>query len=346
MSMPLGILGCGMATGVGLSAKASCAAIRCGINNFSETRFISESGDWIVGSEVPLDDAWRGLPRLAKMVASVIRECLDALPKPPADASVPLVLCLAEEDRPGRVPGLGGPLLLDIERELGIKFHPESSVIAQGRVGGAVAVLRAQKHIEERRHPHVVVAGVDSYLTSSTLAAFEERARLLTSGNSNGFVPGEAAAAVLLGGISPEKEKNVPLICRGIGFAREPATIESDQPLRADGIVEAIRAALAAAGCGLDAVDHRIADVSGEQYRFKEAALAVGRILRQRKEVFGIWHPADCIGEVGAAALPSMLAVLYHGARKRYLPGKVFLAHLSNDDDKRAALILGAPEVV
>jgi hypothetical protein len=35
-----------------------------------------------------------------------------------------------------------------------------------------------------------------------------------------------------------------------------------------------------------------------------------------------------------------MLGVLYYGARKRYLPGPRFLAHLSNDDDKRAALVL------
>jgi hypothetical protein len=37
-----------------------------------------------------------------------------------------------------------------------------------------------------------------------------------------------------------------------------------------------------------------------------------------------------------------MLGVLHQGARKRYLPGPVFLAQLSNDDDKRAAVILSA----
>src|SRR6185312_14190394 len=341
MTTLVGILANGMATGVGLSSSASCAAIRCGINNFSETRFISRSGDLIVGSEVPIEESWRGLTRLAKMAASAVQECLAALPKTlRPDALVPLILCIAEEDRPGRIPGLGGPLILDIERELGRRFHPESSVVAQGRVGGAVAILRAQKLLEERRHPYVIVAGVDTYLTGPTLAAFDERRRILTGGNSDGFLPGEAAAAVLLGLV--DSDASAPVTCRGLGFARESATIEAEQPLRGDGIVGAIRAALSAAGCGLDKVDHRIADLSGEQYRFKEAALAVSRILRQRKESFGIWHPADCIGEVGAAALPAMLGVLYHGARKRYLPGKMFLAHLSNDDDKRAALILSA----
>src|SRR5690348_2632712 len=178
MTNPVGILAAGMATGVGLSAPASCAAIRCGVNNFNETRFISRSGDLIIGSAVPLEQPWRGLARLTRIAASALRECLNALPKPPRpEVLVPLVLCLAEEDRPGRLPGLGGPLMLEIEQELGVKFHPESSIVAQGRVGGAVAILRAQKLIEERHHPHVIVAGVDTYLTGPTLEAFDQRHR-------------------------------------------------------------------------------------------------------------------------------------------------------------------------
>jgi hypothetical protein len=34
-----------------------------------------------------------------------------------------------------------------------------------------------------------------------------------------------------------------------------------------------------------------------------------------------------------------MLAMLFTGARKDYLPGPVFLGHLGNDDDKRAAFV-------
>ena len=52
---PVAILGCGMMTGVGLSAEASCAAIRCALDNFQETRFIARGGEWIIGSAVPLE---------------------------------------------------------------------------------------------------------------------------------------------------------------------------------------------------------------------------------------------------------------------------------------------------
>jgi 3-oxoacyl-[acyl-carrier-protein] synthase-1 len=129
---------------------------------------------------------------------------------------------------------------------------------------------------------------------------------------------------------------------RGLGFAREPVTIEAEGPLRGEGMTQAVRAALTNAGVPIEQIDHRISDVSGEQYRFKELALALIRLLRERKVDLGLWHPADCVGETGAAALPLMLGVLLYGARKDYLPGPLFLAHLSNDDDKRAALVLSA----
>ena len=89
-------------------------------------------------------------------------------------------------------------------------------------------------------------------------------------------------------------------------------------------------------------LDYRITDISGEQYQFKEAALAEARLLRQHKEEFDIWHPADCIGEIGAASLPCMLGVALYAAHKGYAPGPRLLAHLGNDDGKRVALVLAA----
>ena len=344
MKASLAILGAGMVTGVGLSAAASCAAIRCGINNFDETRFMDRQGVWIIGSQVPLEPAWRGPTRLAKMAASAISECLDTLSdQSKSDVPVPLVLCLAESDRPGRLEGLGAPLLFEIEKELSLKFHAESSVLEQGRVGGALALRRAQALIQQGGHPFVIIAGVDTYLTAATLADFESRNRLLTALNSNGFIAGEGASAVLLAAV-PDRGPAV-MVCKALGFARESATIDSETPLRGDGMVEATRTALAAAAIGLEDVDYRVSDLSGEEYRFREVALATNRILRQRKVGFGILHPADCVGEIGAAALPTMLGVLHYGLRKRYLPGRTFLAHLSNDDDKRAAAIVSVQEL-
>src|SRR6266550_2148868 len=129
---PVAIIASGMVTGVGLNAPASCAAIRCGIDNFSETRFMDKGGEWIIGSQVPLEPPWRGLAKLVHMVVPAIRECL-------ADSGhirlneIPLLLCVAEHDRPGRLEGLDDRLFEELQVELGARFHPSSRVIARGR---------------------------------------------------------------------------------------------------------------------------------------------------------------------------------------------------------------------
>ena len=85
---------------------------------------------------------------------------------------------------------------------------------------------------------------------------------------------------------------------------------------------------------------YRITDISGEQYYFKEAALALARTLRARKEEFDLWHPAECTGETGAAAGAAIIAQACAAAQKGYACGPQVLAHMANDAGQRAALCL------
>ena len=100
--MPLAIGSYGLVTGVGLDAPSSCAAIRCAIDNFQETRFMDSGGEWILASEVMLEKPWRGKTKLIKMLARAINECLSEEAKVKPEAT-PLLLCLAEPDRAGRM---------------------------------------------------------------------------------------------------------------------------------------------------------------------------------------------------------------------------------------------------
>src|SRR6266511_2999428 len=136
---PIAIMSSGMVTAVGLDASSSCAAIRCAIDNFSETRFMDKGGEWIIGSQVPLEQPWRGLPKLVHMIVPAIRECL-ALAGNVTSEMIPLLLCVAEKERPGRLEGLDDQLFHDVQGELGVHFHERSTVIARGRIGGALAL--------------------------------------------------------------------------------------------------------------------------------------------------------------------------------------------------------------
>jgi len=322
-----------MVTGVGYDARSTNAAIRCGIAGFDETKFMV-GGEWLIGCGVPFKKSWRGREKLLQMIVPAIRECMAGSRVTPRE--VPILLCLAEEPRPGRFAMLDDSFLREVQLRLGESFHGESSVIAEGRVGGVKALARARELLSRGR-PHCIVAGVDTYLNGATLAAYADRRRLLTAAHAHGFIPGEAAAAILLG---PPRRDARELHCVGVGFGTEPAPVGSEAPLRADGLVEAIRAAFSDAGLGYEHLDFRIADVSGEQYGFKEAALALLRTMRVRKEQFTLWHPADCVGEVGAAIVPLVLGLALASMSKGYAPGAGALCHFANDDSQRASIVL------
>src|SRR5882724_593189 len=128
---PVAVLGSGLVTSVGLTAPASCAAIRAKVTNPTETRCVDSSDEMIMAHQVLLDRPWRGLTKLTKMAAMAIEECLAS------DAHIdwsrlPVLLCTAEQNRPGRVAGINEQLFRLIADETGVTFGPNSSLICHG----------------------------------------------------------------------------------------------------------------------------------------------------------------------------------------------------------------------
>jgi 3-oxoacyl-[acyl-carrier-protein] synthase-1 len=127
----------------------------------------------------------------------------------------------------------------------------------------------------------------------------------------------------------------------GLGIAREQAAIESEEPLRAEGLIEAIREAFRAGQCGYDDLQYRITDLNGEHYRFKEMTLALGRFQRKPKEkLFDLWHPIEFIGDVGAAIGPIALGIALHAGQKAYGNGPTVLCTFGNDGGERSAIVV------
>ena len=269
------------------------------------------------------------------MAAAAIQECLEqnAEIKP---KDTPLLLCLSEPERVGRVIKDDNQFFHDLQKELKIEFHSKSRIIPTGHVSIGIALKRARELIQEYKVEHVLIAATDSYLVASTLMDYQDKERLLTSNNSNGFIPGEAGAAIVIEHMS----KKSTLVCKGIGFGVEEAHIDSEKPFKADGLTTAIKDSLKDANCEMGDLDVRISDVAGEQYHFKEATLALGRTLRKRKPEFDIWHPADCVGELGSVSSLVMTIVFKTANEKSYSEGKNVVAHVGNDDGKRTAWIM------
>ena len=333
---PLAVLGTGLVTSVGASYAASCSAFRAKVTNPVETTYIDAAGGWIMAHQVEMNPPCTGLPRLSRMACWAVEEALQTLDREHW-RELPLLLCVAEADRPGRQDGLDDKLLALMQSELGTNFAPNTALVPHGRVSVAVGLAQARALIGAGKAPGALLVGVDSLVSWPTLSHYEREDRLLTEANSDGFMPGEAAGAIWVG---PSTSNAPQLLCTGIGFGREPAPLDSGEPCRANGLTQAIRACLEDAGRPLHELDWRITDNSGEAYYFRESALALTRLLRQDKDTFDIWHPAECTGECGAATGFTVIAAALDATEKAYGPGSRVLAHWSNDAGQRAAVTL------
>jgi 3-oxoacyl-[acyl-carrier-protein] synthase I len=344
MSSSLHIQAAGMVTCVGLDAASSCAAMRGRLDGFAETRFMGPDGEWLIGGAVPLPRNWIGVKRMAHLAAGALVDLRRQMPGASADTltGVPILLCLAEEDRPGRPvpdPAALAALLAEI---LQLPALPRLQIIAHGRPSGFVALDRARRLVaagEER----VIILGLDSYLTAQSVAHYLGQNRILAPGNANGFIPGEAAAAVLCTA-SPG-----PLRLTGLGLAREVAHIYNaadkdglDLPLRGDGMTRAYQIAMTEAQVDLAHVEYRISDLIGEQYFFKQATLASLRLERGRTPFQDLWSPAENLGNIGAAVVPVMLAQLMTAEARGYAPGSPALMEGSGDDGACGAAVFHA----
>jgi 3-oxoacyl-[acyl-carrier-protein] synthase I len=335
---PLAIKAFGLVTSVGFNAPASLAAIRAGIRNVQETNLWDpETGTYLAAGKVPLPQWWVGIGKLADLAVPAILECFDAA-SPTAPQEIPVLLGIAPPDRPYRIPDLDVQIVTEIEQRLGFALHPASRVIARDHISIAVGLREAGSLIESGQARCVIVAAVDSLLQHDLKRYYLSKRRLLTPKNSNGFSLGEAGSALLV-----IRGMNVPgtLQIRGMGLSREQATIESEEPLRANGLVQAIREAFRDGGVTYDDLHYRITDLNGEHYKFKEMILAMMRFPRKPKpKLFDLWHPIEYIGDVGAAIGPIVLAVAQHAGQKGYGIGPTVLCTFGNDDGERAAIVV------
>jgi 3-oxoacyl-[acyl-carrier-protein] synthase I len=330
---------------VGLTASAACAAIRAGVAGFEELPYYSGSGQPIIGAPIPpiWAEPWNSA-RAIEHLATAVSECVAGESKESLNAT-PLLVALAEPERPGGNSELAASIVAEVERRLGVRFHPQlSRAIARGHTAGFEGLNTARELLRQGAVQACVVCGVDSYLNARTLLWLDQTWRLKTKQNSDGVIPGEAAAAVL---VLPRavSGKGPWVTVQGIGFGFEPARPDSEEPLLGVGLTQAARAALEDAGLGLHDIDLRISDVAGESFAFKEQSLMVSRLLRIRRHSLPIWHCADCIGDTGAAAGLCQLVIAFQAFSRNYAPGDWMMCFTSTLAGRRAAVVLkGDPQ--
>lgn len=225
---------------------------------------------------------------------------------------------VVEGREPGPEDGCGrdGPTV-HVARILGLSGPRATLSVACA--SGTAAFLLASAWLWEGRADAVVVAGSDA-LSLYIHAGFNGLGALSATGarpfhpERDGLTPGEAAGAVVLEPEVTARRRNVAWKARFLGVAASGDATHISAPHREGrGVVDALRAALAEAGRGADAVD--LLSVHGTGTSFNDAMEAQafsrvfgGRPLRFHGVKHAIGHTMGAAGAVEAAVVVRALA--------------------------------------
>lgn len=328
-------------TPVGMNAAQSCAAIRAGVSGVRQSRLRAPPLEPLSVAQIPVRSAVRRVDRrwLVRLAARSIRGTLEVMD--PESVLPPLVLCLPEESRqhPALVGSNGSDLLDEVERELRRQFSPRSTVLREGHAAGLRALQIAQRHIDDGQ-PGCLVVGVDSLINATDIEALDAAHRLYDLNQSQGAIPGEAAACLLLARTGP---RTAGLgVLSGLGLATETQCIGGDDYATGKALAGAIGAAAEAAGIDEPQFAFRVSDMNGERYRAWESMLAATRYYRTHRENLPHMLPAASVGDTGAASAVLGLVIGLTALRRGYAPGPIGCCEGSSDEGLRAAVAICA----
>ena len=232
-------------------------------------------------------------------------------------ARASLFLALPEPDAVSRTWALGPEWGARLCARAGLPAIPVVRARAEGSAGSLALLQDVQLHLGRSPSELALVIFVDSYIDAARLQALDEDGRLKSARTTDGILPGEAAVAMLIESTSAHARRApAPLGFVGqVGLGQEPQIRSSNRESSGRGLSDALRGALA--GGQPSQPYWCLCDLNGQSYRAAEWAVASTR-LASHLTVAKLLHPADCLGDVGAATGGILIAQALAGFARGY----------------------------
>jgi 3-oxoacyl-[acyl-carrier-protein] synthase I len=338
------VVGVGGRTAVGMTAPATTAAVRAGVDGFGPHPFVVDTaGNRIIVACAPyLGPDVAGADRLAELAAPAAAEAAAPLAAAGGRPPVPVFLGLPPL-RPGRRADAPAAVAAAVNASLAPAFRVSKvEAVEVGHAAGALAVRAAWEAVRSGTAEFALAGGVDSYLEAETLEWLEANEQVHSAGAENnpyGFIPGEAAGFVLLASAAAADRYTLPVALElpTTATTKETRLIKTDTVCTGEGLTALFRA-LAGVPPTIKA-DHLYCDMNGEPYRADEFGFAMVRAGGLLRDPSAFTAPADCWGDVGAASGPLFLVLADAAARKGYAPKPVLAAFTSSESGERCGFL-------
>jgi 3-oxoacyl-[acyl-carrier-protein] synthase-1 len=339
------VVGLGARTPVGLNLAAATAAVRAGLAEFNEHEYMVDyRGDSIIVAKDALLSADDPVAlRVSTLASSAIEEAVVPLlqTENSLDRRFHLLLGLPAP-RPGVAASLPDQVAGAIVEALGSKVSLGTvEVISHGHGAGLLAISKSLRQLAAEDDDLFLIAAGDSYMDADTMDWLQENDQLHTVDNPRGFIPGEAAGAVVL--CNARTSRALGLRCFGavsaVGVANEENLIKTGGLCLGHGLTQAIDTALAELPHG-ERVHKVICDMNGEPYRADEYGYARVRTSKAFWSPSDFSTPADCWGDVGAASGVLFIGLACTAAARQACYGSHVLVWTSSENGIRTAALL------
>lgn len=298
------IVGTGLVTPVGLCTRQTVAEVRSGQSRFAESPFSDDHYRPVVMSLIPdgmvpiCADAKPREAELTALLAAAASECLQVLDG--ATHAMPVYMALPERD--GAVPLDSARIASDLKGCLKDSGVDASIKILRGRAAGILHMQRLWQDIRDGTCEAALICGADSYAHMHVLASYISDHRVKTDTDSDGFIPGQGASAVLVcSKAMAETRRLKPMaVIHAVGTAEEPGVTDAERPYRGEAVARAFGAIKSRLPPAWKA-STLWSSMNGERIWSKELALAQMRHKDLLSEGCELRHPADTLGELGAA---------------------------------------------
>ncbi len=348
MDEPVVLIGFGVVTPVGLSAQQTATSVRAGVSRVrevSEADWCGRDGNPYRGGFLPaayldpLHGKTRGVEaeslagRTLRLGGAALRQ-LEPLLAPHGITPAVILGIGAAHQQPDGSPKR---LLDNLMRQAQVRLRlADSEVLPPGRASGLLAVQRAMQRLHAGEPGPIIAGGLDSYFDFGRLVDLDFDRRLLNDLNTDGFLPGEAAALILLARGTAWRGRWEPRgVVLGPGAGFERGHLGSTEPLRGDGLSATLAATLEAVPADRLPCGAVYANLNGESLGAKEWGVAQLRNRRFFAPDVRLVHPAEYTGDAGAAMGPLLVALAALGLTER---SGLALVWCSSDGGERAAL--------
>jgi 3-oxoacyl-[acyl-carrier-protein] synthase-1 len=348
----LAITAVGTCTCVGQNTQQTSASIRAGLNRFVEhpaylsvARAGADPEDPVppaVAMVPTLDPELNSQDRLMQLLITAFRDLVHNRQfNRSMMARAGFFLALPSDD-PDMMPfGIGTDFVKDFAEQTAMSPFPVTKVVRSGNTGMAELIREAALYLGDGQLQRCIVAGVDSYFIGNRLEMLDRARRLKSSRNMGGFIPGEGATAIMIEPVkrASAKGSDIRAIVEGIGLQTEPNPLSGEKASTGQGLSAAIRHAVAGRGDQF-ACHWVIGDLNGEAYRSFEWGTVMVRLRSLFATMQAIWHPVDCVGDIGAATPGLHIAQAVTAMKRGYAPAGEALVWSSSDGGQRAALLV------